>query len=57
MVTIDYGYRDVPGKIAIAGSVLKMHCSNVVSSEILILESVHAVNSKDIYLVGVVQML
>ena len=31
-VTIDYGYRDVPGKIAIAGSVLKMHCSDTVSS-------------------------
>ena len=31
-VTIDYGYRDAPGKIAIADSVLKMHCSDVVSS-------------------------
>ena len=31
-VTIDYGFQNVPGKIAIAGSVLKMDCSNVVSS-------------------------
>ena len=54
---IDYGYRNVPGKIAIARSVLKMHCSDVVSSIYNILECVHAVNSKVIYLVGVVQML
>ena len=31
-VTIDYGTCDVPGKIAIAGSVLKMHRSDAVSS-------------------------